>query len=516
MSGWSVWLRNLQRLRARRKTAWLGFALLLVIHYWLAQLPIARPLQQGIEATHNRELALLDVAAASPLLSYRGADFDVRLTAAEFLPQTKSLLQNLGIAVPDAIAPIAWVSLTDSAARTVFELSRTQTQTQIQAQPQIQSQPESTNLKLRLLPTASNKVISLQLLASSPLALTLGTPLVTDQRAARKRLRIGAQVHNIPASLPLHLRVPAAASMRFALPAATPALQLSLGALPVAEQGAAGAAVHAIGLANVVEGEWLALACAAELNSILWRGKALLRQGGCPNTAASFQLTELELGVQNILARVSGSGWWWREGVVGEGVLKRVWANPLLRALIIISDTLVAGWFVLSLLPVAPKLLKQRIFLSYRRDDSAGHTGRLYDRLKDLLGAERIFMDIEGIAPGADFARVIEARIQAADVVLVVMGPAWLTAVNAAGERRLEQADDFVRMEIATALRHGKRVIPVLVAGASLPAVAALPQPLHALLQANAYVVSDAHFERDVDSLVERLALTSDLEPGVT
>jgi CHASE2 domain-containing sensor protein len=142
------------------------------------------------------------------------------------------------------------------------------------------------------------------------------------------------------------------------------------------------------------------------------------------------------------------------------------------------------------------------LFISYRREDAGGRAGRLCDWFKHQFGAARVFLDTETIASGDDFVRVLEARLAGADVLVAVIGPDWLDCANARG-RRLDQPDDFVRLEVATALARGKRVVPVLVGGAPMPAEADLPEPLKPLHRCNAIQVDDASFERDFNALVD-------------
>lgn len=144
------------------------------------------------------------------------------------------------------------------------------------------------------------------------------------------------------------------------------------------------------------------------------------------------------------------------------------------------------------------------IFLSYRRDDSAANAGRLFDWLARQFGRDRIFLDTDKIASGEEFPRVLEERLAASDVLVAVIGPRWLTIANAAGPR-LNQPDDYVRREIASALARKIRVIPVLVQGARMPAAQELPPALRPLAVRNAARVDDATFERDFDVLVDDL-----------
>lgn len=143
-------------------------------------------------------------------------------------------------------------------------------------------------------------------------------------------------------------------------------------------------------------------------------------------------------------------------------------------------------------------------FLSYRRDDSAGFAGRLADALEGAFGAEAVFRDVDDIPPAEDFSRVIEGQMAAAKAVLVMIGPRWLPAA-ADGRRRLEEADDFVRREIALALDSGKPVFPLLVGGAAMPGARDLPEAIVGLARLQAVVLSDADWRDDVAGLVARL-----------
>ena len=105
-----------------------------------------------------------------------------------------------------------------------------------------------------------------------------------------------------------------------------------------------------------------------------------------------------------------------------------------------------------------------KIFISYRRDDSAGHTGRLYDRLTDHFGQSQIFMDVDTIQPGLNYIEVVQEAVSACDVLVAVIGRDWLQISDDAGRRRLEDPADLVKLEIATALERAIPVIPVRLA----------------------------------------------------
>ncbi len=150
------------------------------------------------------------------------------------------------------------------------------------------------------------------------------------------------------------------------------------------------------------------------------------------------------------------------------------------------------------------------IFLSYRREDSAGHAGRLYDRLVRDFSGDRVFIDVERIDSGEDFARVIETTMRACDVCIVVVGKRWLTAADQYGMRRLDKSDDWVRIEVGAALTRSVRVIPVLVDDAALPPPEALPGDLARLPSLQAYQIHHLTFHQDVDRLIAKIRLAVD------
>ncbi|EPX59281.1 hypothetical protein D187_003185 [Cystobacter fuscus DSM 2262] len=146
-----------------------------------------------------------------------------------------------------------------------------------------------------------------------------------------------------------------------------------------------------------------------------------------------------------------------------------------------------------------------RIFVSYRRDDSPGHTGRLYDHLVTHFGEKLVFRDIETIEPGADFVHAIEEAVESCGVLLAVIGPQWLGARDKQGRRRLDNPEDFVRLEVATALSRDVRVIPVLVGGATVPSEEELPPDLAPLARRNAIEISDPRFRSDMAHLIRAI-----------
>src|SRR5262249_27976824 len=143
-----------------------------------------------------------------------------------------------------------------------------------------------------------------------------------------------------------------------------------------------------------------------------------------------------------------------------------------------------------------------KIFISYRRDDSAGHAGRIHDRLEHEFGRDLLFMDVDAIPLGVNFIRVLREEVAKCDALLVVIGPNWLDARDEAGVRPLDNPNDFVRLEIAAALQREIPVIPILLDGAKVPRPNQLPKNLQELALRNGLEVRHASFRRDMDKLV--------------
>ena len=118
---------------------------------------------------------------------------------------------------------------------------------------------------------------------------------------------------------------------------------------------------------------------------------------------------------------------------------------------------------------MAQEMTPKRIFISYRRSDSAGHAGRLYDYLKNYFGDERIFFDVDTIPPGTNFEQRINNELDHSDVVLVLIGNQWLESKDQEGQRRLDQPLDYVRVEVESALKKNIAVIPILLQGTYMP-----------------------------------------------
>jgi hypothetical protein len=149
-----------------------------------------------------------------------------------------------------------------------------------------------------------------------------------------------------------------------------------------------------------------------------------------------------------------------------------------------------------------------RIFISYRREETAYPAGWLYDRLADRFGGDQVFKDVDSIQLGDDFVEVITRAVGSCDVLLALIGDEWLTITDEHGRRRLDNRDDFVRLEIEAALTRKVRVIPILVDGARMPRGDELPDSLAKLVHRQALELSPARFDFDTSRLLKVLDWT--------
>jgi hypothetical protein len=140
------------------------------------------------------------------------------------------------------------------------------------------------------------------------------------------------------------------------------------------------------------------------------------------------------------------------------------------------------------------------VFLSYRRDDVRGQTGRLFDRLSEHFGEDLVFMDVESLYPGEHFDVAIEHAIRQCNVVLVLIGQRWLDTTS-----RLDDPGDFLRREVGTALKLGRPVVPLLVDGGVLPLASQLPDDMQELVRGQAFELRHRTFARDVSELIADL-----------
>ena len=155
------------------------------------------------------------------------------------------------------------------------------------------------------------------------------------------------------------------------------------------------------------------------------------------------------------------------------------------------------------------------VFISYRREDSQGSTGRIADRLHELLGDDvPLFLDIDSIRPGQDFREVISQTLAQCDVTLVMIGPRWLEVTDEDGNNRLAADGDLHRLEVESALASSAITIPVLVEGASMPAPGDLPESIRELAFLHAAEVSVRRFGSDAGYLADLVRSVAAAEPA--
>src|SRR5947207_13471378 len=142
-----------------------------------------------------------------------------------------------------------------------------------------------------------------------------------------------------------------------------------------------------------------------------------------------------------------------------------------------------------------------RIFISYRRDDTAGDARSVYQRMQRTFGSRQLFMDVDSIQRGRDFHKVLDDHLRKSAVMLAVIGPRWLDSRDADGNRRLDDPDDFIRLEVARALKRDIAVIPLLVGGARMPKAGELPDDLRGLIRRQGITVRHENFPSDMDAL---------------
>ncbi|MCZ6887487.1 MAG: toll/interleukin-1 receptor domain-containing protein, partial [Gammaproteobacteria bacterium] len=150
--------------------------------------------------------------------------------------------------------------------------------------------------------------------------------------------------------------------------------------------------------------------------------------------------------------------------------------------------------------------IRSKVFISYRREDSAPYARLIHQSLSDFMDENEIFMDIDAIEDGEDFVQAIETAVSDCDVMLVVVGKRWANISSDDGEKRLFQVRDFVRLEVASALKQDCHVIPVLVGGAEMPAARELPPDLEAFVRRHARELSDKHWKYDIQQLARAMA----------
>jgi hypothetical protein len=145
------------------------------------------------------------------------------------------------------------------------------------------------------------------------------------------------------------------------------------------------------------------------------------------------------------------------------------------------------------------------IFINYRREDAPGVAGRLFDHLATKFSRRLLFMDVDAMKPGIDFVKQLDAQVAQCSVLIAVIGPHWLNAQDQSGRRRLESSNDYVRIELASALKRDIPVIPVLVDGATMPSEESLSDDLKSLARRHALELRHTRFNDDAEAILRAL-----------
>jgi hypothetical protein len=154
--------------------------------------------------------------------------------------------------------------------------------------------------------------------------------------------------------------------------------------------------------------------------------------------------------------------------------------------------------------------MPSKVFISYRRDDAKWQASKIYGALKRVLPADHVFMDIDSIPIGVDYVEFLEGWVDQCDIMLALIGAGWADATDPkTGRRRLENPNDFVRIEIRKGLTRGIPVVPSLLDGAQLPDPAQLPDDLRPLARRNAEFIEIRTVDSDVERLIRKLRLTA-------
>src|SRR6516165_5835316 len=158
----------------------------------------------------------------------------------------------------------------------------------------------------------------------------------------------------------------------------------------------------------------------------------------------------------------------------------------------------------------------KKVFISYRRHDARYQARMIYDAFQRALPREHLFMDIDSIPPGADFVEILEREVGECEIMLALIGSGWIGATDPkTGRRRLDNQNDFVRIEIRAALRRGIPVVPVLLDDAQMPGAEKLPDDLKSLVRRNAEFVQFRTFDADVARMMRKLGVASGDGPAI-
>ncbi|MBX3667302.1 MAG: toll/interleukin-1 receptor domain-containing protein [Rhodocyclaceae bacterium] len=488
------------------RAGFLAAALLcLGLDIWFWRLPPAQQwTRHDLNIAAGEELVLRAPAANEGLMnlpSPAGQATDLRFERARLGFDTLALMRSAGARPSGDTGPIQWINDASGEAASRISIALTDPAPAAELVLTLEAGSENKNPELELRVSGAELAVSMA-------AVQAHTPQLAQ---ANMRLIESGHVFRLPGALPVSVDVTDGGSLRLRVSAAPPPWD-EAGRYRYLRLGAAGAAdrlsLRAFGIRRAGSDDWRLFACAARPGGILW-SSASLAAGRCEQGPVAQALTVGGLALRADGFDLNAQGWAWvwaADGTARVGPFARLRQSPAQAAVLLLPALagLLCAFFAMRPLRGTAKPGGVRVFISYRRQDTAAVAGRLYDHLARAFGPDKVFRDIYRIAPGAEFARVIEQRMAESDAALILIGPRWLER-DAAGARRIDAEHDFVRREIAQALQQQKAVVPILVDGTAMPSGADLPADIASLVRFNALDLSDAHFDADIQRLLGML-----------
>src|SRR6478609_4648925 len=148
-----------------------------------------------------------------------------------------------------------------------------------------------------------------------------------------------------------------------------------------------------------------------------------------------------------------------------------------------------------------------KIFINYRREDTSGYSGRIFDSLSNEFGEDNIFIDVTKINTGTDYTVVITQALDKCNYFLILIGNTWLSCKDNSGNRRIDNPDDFVRKEISLAITKKIKIIPVLLEETSMPLAKEVPAGIQEMCKWQAIEIADSRWKYDTDKLIKSINL---------
>ena len=477
-------------------------------HLWLWRLPFPVELADRpvLHAQPDRILRIERPDSSTSLLRFDGRPGEavgVRFEKASLSLSTLALLRSVGLDPPAGEEPLEWLANGAGESKTFLSI---ELQAPVGENASIEFFQLTESLGSRpyfeLRPRGVALLLTMAASATDPF----------DPATPPRRLQAGNDRWQVPAGLPLSVRVPDGQSLRLRVVGGTRGLPFT-GFRLGSDAGTGALRMRAAGVRNPARKVFAVFACSARERGAFWRGAATLAGGNCDRGPAlpTLRATTLTIDSSGIGIDAQGTAWLAIDGRADNPPLTRLLAREprLAGSLLAIDLGLIGimGWSLWRWRRHGAGMTERPpgIFISYRRSDAAASARLIEERLAERFGADQVFRDIEDIAPGDEFRARIDATLAGCHAVVVVIGPDWLNAMRD-GKRRLDDPADIVRQEIEVALERGLLVVPTLVDGAALPTPETLPDSLKALLDRNALEVTDLHFDADMQRLEASIA----------